>query len=472
MPRSIRLVFLMVVLLLIPSFAWAAPDPAVLGVRYHQSGEGMRIVLDMNALPDYAVMETDQPLRLTVELNGTVSKARLSQLAFTHPHATGLMLQATGKGLNAVIDLRQPMGHKVFTLQNPSRLVIDLFPFAEQKVIRQVLPGITYTSRLQGRPEGPVWTHVLEIEPAAGYALLPVLSNNKVQGLETVSDMARSAQAVAAVNGSFFAANGEIIGLMKLNKELISTPGPARTALGILPDGTLIFDQVSYEGYVELPGGVRAAVSGVNRQRGDDELMIYTPSYHASTGTNEFGREYTIENDRVTAVGSGNSSLPNGAVVISAHGKAVQALSSLKVGDSVRISHSLGDQYDRAVHVVGGGPMLVRDGSVFLTTKLEEFGTDVAGGRAPRTACGVTKEGRIILAVVDGRQTYSMGMTLLELALFMQDMGSVTAMNLDGGGSSVMVIADNAVNKPSGGSERKVANALAVVPARLANSHK
>ena len=472
MPRSIHLVILMIVLLLIPSFVWAAPDPAVLGVRSHQSGEGMRIVLDMNALPDYTVMEMDQPLRLTVELAGTVSKARLSQLAFTHPNIVGLRLQTAGNGLNAVIELRQPMGHKVFTLQNPSRLVIDLFPFVEQKVIRQVLPGITYTSRLQGRPDGPVWTHVLDIDPSAGYALLPVLSNNHVQGLETVSDMARSAQAVAAVNGSFFSANGEIIGLMKLNKELISTPGQARTALGILPDGTLVFDQVSYEGYVELPGGVRAAVSGVNRQRGEDELIIYNPSYHASTGTNEYGREYTIENDRVTAIGSGNSPLPPGAVVISAHGKAAQALASLKVGVPVRISHSLGEQYDRAVHVVGGGPMLVRDGSVFLTTKLEEFGADVAGGRAPRTACGVTKESHIILAVVDGRQTYSMGMTLLELALFMQDMGAVTAMNLDGGGSSVMVISDNTVNKPSGGSERKVANALAVVPARLANSHK
>ena len=60
-------------------------------------------------------------------------------------------------------------------------------------------------------------------------------------------------------------------------------------------------------------------------------------------------------------------------------------------------------------------------------------------------------------------------MTLLELALFLQELGAVHAMNLDGGGSSTMVIKGNVVNKPSDGKERKVGNALAVISARLAN---
>ena len=170
------------------------------------------------------------------------------------------------------------------------------------------------------------------------------------------------------------------------------------------------------------------------------------------------------------AVKSSNTPLSADTVVLSAHGKAMRALAALKPGDSVTVSHTLGEEsWDKTVQAIGAGPRLVSDSSVFLTTKLEEFGSDVAGGQAPRTAVGITKEGHILLVVVDGRQTGSVGMTLLELALFMQELGAVDAMNLDGGGSSEMVINDKVVNMPSDGRERKVGNALAVISAKLAN---
>ena len=113
--------------------------------------------------------------------------------------------------------------------------------------------------------------------------------------------------------------------------------------------------------------------------------------------------------------------------------------------------------------------MLIKEGSIYLTTKTEEFGSDVAGGRAPRTALGLTKDGDLLLVVVDGRQSTSAGLTLLELALFMQELGAVDALNLDGGGSSEMVISDKVINNPSDGHERMVGDALAVMAARLAN---
>jgi len=106
----------------------------------------------------------------------------------------------------------------------------------------------------------------------------------------------------------------------------------------------------------------------------------------------------------------------------------------------------------------------VKNNGVYLSTKAEEFGPDVASGRAPRTALGVTKDGHILLAVVDGRQYSSVGFTLLEMALFMQEAGAIQAMNLDGGGSSEMVVSGNVVNKPSDLRERRVGSALVVLP--------
>ena len=133
------------------------------------------------------------------------------------------------------------------------------------------------------------------------------------------------------------------------------------------------------------------------------------------------------------------------------------------------IKQALGKPWDDVLHIVGAGPTLVKNGSVYLTSKLEEFASDIAVGRAPRTAVGLTKEGHVLLVVVDGRQSHSIGMTLLELALFMQEQGAVHAMNLDGGGSSEMVIKGKVMNKPSDGRERKVGNALALVPDKLVN---
>jgi hypothetical protein len=121
---------------------------------------------------------------------------------------------------------------------------------------------------------------------------------------------------------------------------------------------------------------------------------------------------------------------------------------------------------------VGGRPLLLRD-SAFAPTVDTEGQAGFANGRHPRTAVGIADGGRrLLLVVVDGRQKpYSDGMTLRELARVMLAFGAPDALNLDGGGSTAMVLADpgvagtmRVVNKPSDPTgERAVANALAIV---------
>ena len=91
------------------------------------------------------------------------------------------------------------------------------------------------------------------------------------------------------------------------------------------------------------------------------------------------------------------------------------------------------------------------------------------GPRHPRTAVGVDESGRwLYMVVVDGRQPgYSVGMTALELANLMLRIGAVRAINLDGGGSSILLVSSrdgalHIVNKPSGGSPRPVPVMLTV----------
>jgi exopolysaccharide biosynthesis protein len=83
----------------------------------------------------------------------------------------------------------------------------------------------------------------------------------------------------------------------------------------------------------------------------------------------------------------------------------------------------------------------------------------------PRTGIGYTEHGGIILVVVDGRQPrWSIGATLGQFAEIMRKFGAVQAMNLDGGGSTTMVVQGKVVNEPSDGHARSLTNAVLVLP--------
>ncbi|BBB91543.1 MAG TPA: phosphodiester glycosidase family protein [Methylomusa anaerophila] len=461
---------LILCLLAVPAQAWADPGSIITKIRSSQSAERVRIVFEFNNIPQYKVTTLENPLRLVLNLSGSVNQAGLSQITFNDPIVSKLRLFAAGAGkLQAVVDLKSTYMYNVFTIKNPDRLIVDIIKNYDQKLVEEVTPGIKHISWQRSTGDGPVWAHALDVDPQAGYLIKPVLSNGIVQGLETLVPMSQRARAIAAVNGSYFAPDGTIIGLLKMDGQIVSTPELPRTAFGILPDGKIIIDQVDYEGKVELPDGRTIPLSAVNRERGPDELILYNSFYDATTRSNPYGIEVTIINGKIAAINDNNSPIPPDGAVLSAHGAAAKIMSGLKIGDEVKISQTLGTVWDKITWALSAGPMLVKDNSVFLTTKIEEFGPDVAGGRAPRTALGITADGHILLVVVDGRQSTSIGMTLLETALFMQELGATDAMNLDGGGSSEMVIRDTVVNKPSDGQERKLGSAVVVIPGRIAN---
>lgn len=96
---------------------------------------------------------------------------------------------------------------------------------------------------------------------------------------------------------------------------------------------------------------------------------------------------------------------------------------------------------------VGGGPVLIKNGNIHDTSEQEGFG-DSHLLRHPRTAIGYRDEHTLVMVVVDGRQKASAGVTIKELAQLMHELGCYEAVNLDGGGSSTMVAADEVVNVP------------------------
>ena len=99
-----------------------------------------------------------------------------------------------------------------------------------------------------------------------------------------------------------------------------------------------------------------------------------------------------------------------------------------------------------AQQVLSFGPGLVENGQIAVDTNEE---VDQARSSNPRTAIGQIGEGHYVMVVADGRTSESAGLSLYQLAEFLQSLGVQTAYNLDGGGSSPMVFNGSVVNQPT-----------------------
>jgi len=170
----------------------------------------------------------------------------------------------------------------------------------------------------------------------------------------------------------------------------------------------------------------------------------------------------------------GSSMIPADGFVISTSGTAREwALKNLNRGTRVRLNLNLAPveteqagSWKQATSVIGGGPQLIKQGRVEITNAAEKILPSFVGDLHPRTAIARLKSGQILLVTVDGRQPgVSIGMSLTMLADLLIEFGAVEAINLDGGGSTAMVIKNRLVNKPSDATgERPVSDAILVNP--------
>lgn len=107
--------------------------------------------------------------------------------------------------------------------------------------------------------------------------------------------------------------------------------------------------------------------------------------------------------------------------------------------------------WDSVDHIVGGTPFLIQNGQKIDDYSLEQTIDSFLEQRHARTAIGLHCDGDLIVVVVDGKQPKtSVGMTMSALANLMQSLGCVEVLNLDGGGSSTMVLQNCVINTPAG----------------------
>ncbi len=370
--------------------------------------------------------------------------------------------------------------------------ILSLFLFALSPIVwagepaTPIGPGAIY----QGiyRPEGPWAINIVEADLSQEYLeLRALLGRGASMGRRPVSDMLMGAEAedvrpVAAVNADFFSlAGGSLegvpLGLHIEAGELITFPDPSRSAFYLLSDGTAHIETLRAKVWLRVSGKM-LQIGAMNRPPGASELVLFTPRYGTQTKADPSSTQISLVSltgpvrpnsevsARVASVTSGTAQRipPEGAVLV-ARGVAAYALRNVTVGDEVSFNLVLEPEKGEIKEAVSGGPRLVRNGAITVEYQRERFSEQFASRRHPRTGIGI-RNGTVVMATVDGRQPgYSEGMTLYEFAQLFIELGCTEAMNLDGGGSTTLVVRGQVMNSPSGGVQRAVVNGLGVFSA-------
>ena len=347
-----------------------------------------------------------------------------------------------------------------------------------------IAPGIEHIQVTRGyksdkEATGPWFINMLRIDLRRAH-LKMLHAMDEAVGLETVSSMAARYGALAAVNSGYFRTTGtyrgDSVGIGVLNRKLLSEPNDIRAAAGLIErDGKqeLIFGHLKFDGQIVAGARSTHAISGLNRSRADNELIIFTPEFHRTTLTDPNGMEVIVRRKRIVERRDrkGSTAIPADGYVISASGSARDwALANLRLGARVELKLNLTpteaemkEQWKQATSIIGAGPQLIKNGRIEITNSAEKILPSFVSDLHPRTAIAKLKSGQILLLTVDGRQPESVGMSLNMLADLLIELGAVEAINLDGGGSTTMVIRNNLVNKPSDAAgERPVSDAILV----------
>ena len=375
---------------------------------------------------------------------------------------------------------------------------------ADSSTAREIVPGVTL--RRIVRADGPVTMHVLEADLRRPELMVrAVRACDRGSGRERPSAIARrlhgeGIDVIAAINAGFFdleggtgasesnvVVDGDIAKGVEITESPFDKFDNVHSQFGVTTRHRPFIDRFRLTATVRSPRGVWE-LGAVNGAPVPDKVTLYTgwsdrappfPSRMrsaaaplelvsvrgasarpaASNGVWRYRVLASVARDTATDT-TGRRALLVGT------GSAADGVAHLKAGDIVTVTARFSPDRGALETLVGGWPRVVANGTNVAAAADSVEGTfpHFAAARHPRSAVGFTRDSAtLFLVAVDGRQTGSVGMTLVELANALIGLGVRDALNLDGGGSTALVVGDTLVNKPSDQTgERPVGDVLVI----------
>ncbi|WP_244348462.1 phosphodiester glycosidase family protein [Thermostichus vulcanus] len=296
---------------------------------------------------------------------------------------------------------------------------------------------------------------ILTLSPSAG-RLRPIWAEpTGLVGLGELTSFARERGALAAINGGFFNRNTrQPLGAIRLDGRWISSPILGRGVVAWSDQGSVRFGRLRMQAELRNGIGDRIPLMGINTGYIVAGISQFTPDW-GSIYTTQTDNEtlLLVQADRVQAILSAGLAssvsvpIPVGGYVLAARElEGSLEAQKLVVGDRLSLHLTVDPpELEAYPHLLGAGPLLLLDGQVVLDAELERFQPTFRAQRAARSAIGQLDSGHL-LWVTAGNAQESQGLTLLEMAQLMQQLGCRHALNLDGGNSSTLVLEGEAIN--------------------------
>lgn len=398
------------------------------------------------------------------------------------------------------------------------RVRVGAFPTeAEAEAARSELTALGYSGGTwyegwdgdqpsSGHRSGPVNVDVVTVDPRRFQGEVTGTFGEDIERTETTSELADGA--LAGVNAGFFVygeqhgAPGDPAGAAAYNGEILSETVGDRPNLVIdHRSGRASIQRLTWEGRVSS-GREGLDLDGINRVPGKirncggtddlpteapkhdvtctdaDEIVVFTEEYGTTTPEGD-GMEVVVDHrGRVQEVNQERGTeLTDGQYSIQAIGEDTADLHEFATeARRIKLTNEYLDERGKKLRmtphtqVLNGGPNLLTDGERNITAARDGMvHADNPGQfygwthqRNPRTIAGIDGRGRLLLITADGRQTDSVGLSISEAADLSERLGLVDAINLDGGGSTAMVVDGELENSPSGGAERAVGDAIVI----------
>ncbi|RKD32314.1 phosphodiester glycosidase family protein [Thermohalobacter berrensis] len=317
--------------------------------------------------------------------------------------------------------------------------------------------------------------NVLRVDLDDRYTDIGVLFSDKgISTREKLSNMVKEKEAIAGINGDFFSTEAKPypLGAVISEGKIVSSPYDFNKDLPVFSvdeDKKPLISYWNWEMSVIPENGKPIKISTINKySKFTNVVVMYNKHWNGKTpGNTNYSDivEVLVEDNIVKdiRIGQPPTDIPeDGYVLISRGPTGMNLANNFNIGDKVKIDIKGEIDYKKIKAAIGGGTFLVKDG------EKTDFTLNVKG-KHPRTALGITKDrDELIMVTIDGRDTSFKGVELDTLAEIMIDLGAYEAINLDGGGSTTMVVSPNGVdspqvvNHPSDGNERRIVNGLGI----------
>lgn len=428
----------------------ALPDSQIVGVRQGRQPWGGRLVLDLSAPASWQTTQVPGQITIAVDAAGGAAtqtfKPNLKEVE-------ALSTKRTASRTILELKVTDNIQAHTWSLSNPDRLVIDLRPDALNSKDIAWARGLRWQEIYVALGSSRFPIYALTIEPEAGASLLPIWTTpDKATGTTAPGNLAQQWLPAAFINAGFFNRNNQLpLGAVRYNYQWISGPILGRGAIAWDNEGRTAIDRFTLATTAAV-AGQRFPVVALNSGYVRAGISQYTRGWGSSyTNINDHEIIVTVVADQVvgqqttTAANQGSIPIPEDGylLVFRSFKSGAQAFSP---GSAVSISQQPSNSLGQLPHMLGAGPLLLKQNRVVLNPQQESFSSNFIQGQAARSAIGITSSGSLKLVAIQNR-IGGRGPTLRETALLMQRLGCVDALNLDGGSSSALYLSGQLLNR-------------------------